>query len=89
MLSKITSKSAQQKIIKKDWKIPKCNIEGYKPVVFFYKNGDILLDFLNEEKADFLSEYDELFIDIEYPFIEKYNPTIEDWEQLGFITLFA
>jgi len=74
--------------IKPDWKLPKCYIEDYKPVAFFYKNCIVELDFLSEEKADFLSEYDDLAIEIEYPFIEGYNPTIKDYEELGFIILF-
>jgi hypothetical protein len=74
--------------VKTDWQLPKCNIEDYKPVAFFYKNGIVELDFLSEEKADFLSEYDDLAIEIDYPFIEGYKPTIKNYEELGFITLF-
>ena len=48
----------------------------------------IKLDFFNEDKGDFLSEYDELFIKIDYPFIEEFEPNIDDWKDLGFITLF-
>lgn len=70
--------------IKEEWKIPTCKTDGYKPVVFFYKNGIIDLDFFNEEKCDYLSEYDELALEIEYPFIDGYKPTMMDWKMLGF-----
>lgn len=71
-----------------NWVLPECKVEGYEPVAFFYKNGTVELDFFNENKGDFLSEYDELFIKIDYPFIKEFEPSIDDWEQLGFITLF-
>lgn len=71
-----------------NWVMPKCEIEGYVPVAFFYKNGTVELDFLNETKGDFLSEYDDLFIKIEYPFATEFEPNIEDWERLGFVTIF-
>jgi len=73
--------------VKEDWKMPKCNIRDYKPVAFFYKNGTVELDFLSEEDGDFLSEHDNS-IEIEYPFIEEYNPTVDDFKELGFDTLF-
>lgn len=73
--------------IKENWKMPECNVEGYKPIAFFYKNGVVELDFLSKENCDFLSEHDDS-IEIEYPFIENYKPTIDDYKELGFDTLF-
>ena len=71
-----------------NWILPECKVDVYVPVAFFYKNGTVELDFFNEEKGDFLSEYDELTIKIDYPFTIEFKPNIDDWEQLGFITLF-
>lgn len=71
-----------------NWVMPTCNIEDYAPVAFFYKNGTIELDFLSEEKGDFLSEYDDLAIEIPYPFMDGYKPTPKDFEELGFVVLF-
>ena len=74
--------------VKKNWQEPKVDKEGYKAVAFFYKNGVVELDFFNEKKADFFSEYDEQSIEIDYPFIDGYKPTVKDYEDLGFIVLY-
>ena len=73
--------------IKENWKMPECSIGDYKPIAFFYKNGVVELDFLSEEEGDFLSEQDDS-IEIKYPFVEDYKPTIDDFKELGFDTLF-
>lgn len=76
------------KNIHPNWQMPTCNIEDYAPVAFFYKNGTIELDFLSEEKGDFLSEYDDLAIEIPYPFIDGFKPKAKDFEEIGFSVLF-
>lgn len=75
------------KKIKDNWEMPKCSIRDYKPVAFFYKNGAVELDFLSDEDGDFLSEHVDS-IEIKYPFVDGYKPTLDDFKELGFDTIF-
>lgn len=78
----------QRANVKPGWEMPKCEVEDYKPIAFIYKNGTVELDFLSEKKADFLSEYDDLVIEIDNPFIDGYKPNKEDYEALGFTIIY-
>lgn len=80
-------KTIKDENLKPNWNMPSCEIEHYVPVAFFYKNGVIDLDFFSEEKGDFLSEYDDLTIEIPYPFNDDYKPTTKDFDELGFYIL--
>jgi len=68
--------------------MPECNIEDYKPVVFFYKDGNINLDFFSESKCDYLSEYPDLEIEISDPFLGDFPHKPEEYKKLGFDTHF-
>jgi len=62
--------------------------EGFdQPCAFRYPDGETILDFVSHERRDFASEI--MDIEIEWPWMEGYKPTEQDWLNIGFLPLQA
>ncbi len=44
----------------------------------------LTLIFFHDEKCDYLSEYDNLAKEIDFPFVDDFKPSAEDWKKIGF-----
>lgn len=72
--------------LRSDWFRPKPP-EGYPNLVVMKVPVNAgtstawVLDFLNTETGEFASEKNDL--DIEWPWIEHFHPSVDDWEVIG------